>query len=100
MVVLYTIFCIKQNKLLGTYDQDNQVRFKNLMSTSSLCDYSDAQALFERSVTVANTVAQGAAANNDKKVTFKNSALFINCRGRTNNTKVGVAHDMLLMLLI
>ena len=42
MVVLYTIFCIKQNKLLGTYDQDNQVRFKNLMSTSSLCDYSDA----------------------------------------------------------
>ena len=100
MVVLYTIFCIKQNKLLGTYDEDNQVRFKNLMSTSSLCDYSDAYALFERSVTVANTVAQGAAANNDKKVTFKNSALFINCRGRTNNAKVGVAHDMLLMLLI
>ena len=36
-----------------------------------------------------NTAADGAAANNtDKKVIFKNSALFTNCIRKINNTQV------------
>ena len=36
-----------------------------------------------------NTAADGAAANNtDKKVIFKNSALFTNCIKKINNTQV------------
>ena len=42
------------------------------MLKSSLCDYSDAYILVKGTITVNNTVAQGAAANNtNKKVIFK-----------------------------
>ena len=43
------------------------------MLRSSFCDYSDAYILVKRNITVNNTAAEGAAANNtNKKVTFKN----------------------------
>ena len=41
------------------------------MIRSSLCDYSDAYLLVKGNITVNNTVAQGAAANNiNKKLIF------------------------------
>ena len=47
------------------------------MLTSSLCDYSDAYILVKGNITVNNTAADGAAANNiNKKVIFKNCAPF------------------------
>ena len=50
--------------------------------------------LFKRTVTVANTTAQHAAANNvSKKAIFKNCAPFINCSSR-NNTQVDGALDI------
>ena len=50
------------------------------MLRSSLCDYSDAYILVKGNITVNNTAADGAAANNtNKKVIFQNCAPFTNC---------------------
>ena len=59
------------------------------MLRSSLCDYSDAYILFKGNITVNNTAADGAAANNtNKKVIFKNCAPFTNCISKINNTQI------------
>ena len=50
---------------------------------------SDAYILVKINVTVNNTAAEGAAANNcAKKVIFKNCAPFTNCISKTNNTEI------------
>ena len=62
------------------------------MLRSSLCDYSDAYILVKGNITVNNTAADGAAANNtNKKVIFKNCAPFTNCISKINNTQIGNA---------
>ena len=65
------------------------------MLKSSLCDYSDAYILVKGTITVNNTAAQGAAANNtNKKVIFKNCAPFTNCISEINNTQIDNANDI------
>ena len=65
------------------------------MLKSSLCDYSDAYILVKGTITVNNTAAQGAAANNtNEKVIFKNCAPFTNCISKINNTQIGNAKDI------
>ena len=62
---------------------------------SSLCDYSDAYILVRGTITVNNTAAAGAVANNtNKQVIFKNCAPFTNCISEINNTKAGDAKDI------
>ena len=57
------------------------------MLKSSLCDYSDAYILVKGTISVTNTAAAGAGANNiNRKVIFKNSAPFTNCISEINNT--------------
>ena len=57
------------------YSHDKQIRFKTSMLRSSLCDYSDAYILAKENISVNNTAADDAAANNtNKKVIFKNCA--------------------------
>ena len=64
----------------GTYSPNKQIKFKTSMLRSSLCDYSDAYILVTWNITVNNTDAAGAAANNtNKKVIFQNCAPFTNC---------------------
>ena len=59
------------------------------MLRSSLCAYSDAYILVKGNITVNNTAAAVAAANNtNKKVIFKNSASFTNCISKINNTQI------------
>ena len=59
------------------------------MLRSSLYDYSDAYVLVKGDITVNNTAAVGAAANNtNKKVIFKNCAPFTNCISKINNTQI------------
>ena len=59
------------------------------MLRSSLCDYSDAYILVKGNISVNNTAAAGAAANNiNKKVIFKNCAPFTNCISKINNTQI------------
>ena len=79
----------------GRYDVNSQIKFKTTMLKSSLCDYSDAYILVKGTITVNNTAAEGASANNsNKKVIFKNCAPFINCISEINNTQVDNAKDI------
>ena len=57
------------------------------MLKSSLCAYSDAYIIAKGNITVDNTSADGAAANNtNKKVIFKNCVPFTSCISEINNT--------------
>ena len=59
------------------------------MLSYNLCDYSDAYILVKGNVTVNNTAAEGAAANNtNKKVIFTNCVPFTYCINKINNTQV------------
>ena len=72
-----------------TYNVNSQIKFKTTMLKSSLCDYSDAHILDKGIISVNNTTAAGADANNtSKKVIFKNCAPFTNCISKINNTQV------------
>ena len=65
------------------------------MLKSSLCDYSDAYVLVKETITVPNTAAEDADANNTNiKVTFKNCAPFINHISEINNAQVDNAKDI------
>ena len=59
----------------GTCSVNSQIKFKTTMLKSSLCDYSDAYVHVKGTITVNNTAATDADANNtNKKVIFKNCA--------------------------
>ena len=77
------------DNIRGAYSANKQIRFKTAMLRSSLRDYSDAYILVKGNITVNNTAADGAAANNtNKKVIFKNCAPFTNCISKINNTEI------------
>ena len=77
------------NNIRRAYSPNKQIRFKTAMLRSSLCDYSDAYILVKGNITVNNTAAAGAAANNiNKKVIFKNCAPFTNCISKINNIQI------------
>ena len=79
----------------GAYNVNSQIKFKTTMLKSSLCDYSDAYILVKGTISVNNTAADGAAANNaNKKVIFKNCASFTNCINEINNTQIDNAKDL------
>ena len=78
-----------------TYNLNSQIKFKTTMLKSSLCDYSDAYVLVKGTITVNNTVAADADANNtNKKVIFENCAPFTNCISEINNTQIDNAKDI------
>ena len=73
------------------------------MLWSGLCDYSDAYILVKGNISVNNTAADGAAANNtNKKVIFKNCAPFTNCISKINNTQIDNAEciDTVMLCII
>ena len=73
----------------GVYSPNKQIRFKTSMLRFSLCDSSDAYILVKGNITVNNTTADSAAADNtNKKVIFKNSAPFTNCISKINKTQI------------
>ena len=79
----------------GVYNVNSQNKFKTTMLKSSLCDYSDAYILVKGTISVNNTAAASAAANNtNKKVRFKNCAPFTNCISEINNTQIDNAKDI------
>ena len=74
--------------ITGAYSPNKQIRIKTAMLRSSLCDCSDAYILVKGNISVNNTVAAGAVANNtNKKVIFPNCAPFTNCISKINNTQ-------------
>ena len=78
---------LKIDESRGTYNANSQIKFKTTMLKSSLCDYSDAYIIVKGTITVNNTAAADADANNtNKKVIFKNCAPFTNCISEINDT--------------
>ena len=83
------------DKSRGTYKVNSQIKFKTTMLKSSLCDYSNAYIIVKGTITVNNTAADGAAANNiNKKVIFKNCTPVTNWISEINNTQVDNAKDI------
>ena len=81
----------------GTYNVNNQIKFKTAMLKSSLCDYSDAYILVKGTITIAGAGPDEAARRadeRDKGVAFKNCAPFINCISEINNTQIDNAKDI------
>ena len=79
----------------GAYNVNSQIKFKTTMLKSSLCDYSDAYILVKGTISVNNTAAAAAPANNtNKKVICKNCAPFTNCISEINNTQIDNAKDI------
>ena len=79
----------------GTYAVNKQIKFKTSMLRSSLCDHSNAYILLKGNISVNNTAGVGDDANNiGKKVIFKNCAPFTDCLSKINNTQVGNAEDI------
>ena len=82
----------------GIYHVNSQIKFKTTMLKFSLCDYSDAYILVKGTISINNTAAQGAAANNtNKKVIFKNCAPFTNCMSEINTTQIDNAKDIAIL---
>ena len=84
-----------ESRLAYNVNSQITIKFKITMLKSSLCDYSDAYILVKGTISVNNTAAQDAAANNtNKKVIFKNCGPFTNCISEINNTQIDNAKDI------
>ena len=73
----------------GTYNVNNQIKFKTTMLKSSLCDYSDAHIPVKGTITITGAGADAAARKADERnkgVAFKNCAPFTNRISEINNT--------------
>ena len=71
------------------------------MLKSSLFDYSDAYILVKRTITVNNTAAADADANNaNKKVILKNCAPFTDSKSEINNVEIDNAKDIDIIMLM
>ena len=69
------------------------------MLKSSFCDYSDAYVHVKGTITVNNTAAVDADANNtNKKVIFKNFSLFTSAISEINNTRTDNAKDINIVM--
>ena len=81
----------------GSYNTNSQInfKFKTTMLKPSSCDYNDTYILVKGTITVQNTAAADANANNANKVViFKSCATFINCISEINNTQIDNAKDI------
>ena len=79
----------------GAYDTNSQIKCKTITLKSSLCDCNDKYMLVSGYITVNNIAADNADLNNaNKKVIFKDCAPFTNCINEINNTQVGSAKDI------
>ena len=68
--------CVEINDdIRGAYSPNKQIRFKTAMLKSSLCDYGDAYILVKENISVDNTAAAGAAANNAAKKKYLKTVL-------------------------
>ena len=61
-------------------DNNNNIKFKTSMIRLNLCDYNDVHIIVKGTILVPETSAQGPPVNKtNKKVVFKNCALFTSC---------------------
>ena len=85
------------DKSRGAYKVNSQIKFKTTMLKSSLCDYSDAYILVTGTITINGAGTDAAARHADERdegVAFKNCAPCTNCIREINNTQIGNAKDI------
>ena len=81
----------------GMYNVNSNIRFKNTMLKSSLCDYSDAYILVKGRITITREGAGDAAKQADERnkgVIFKNCAPFIKCKSEIINAEIDNVKDI------
>ena len=80
----------------GTYNTNNQIRFKTSMLKSSLYDYSDAYILVKGNITVIGAGVNDTRTTDrkNKKAIFKNCPPFTDCITEINNTQVDNVKDL------
>ena len=76
----------------GNYNVNKEIRIKTSMLRSDLCDYSDAYIIVKGTITVVRP--DNAKKKNNKAVTFKNNAPFINCISKFNDVKIDNTKDL------
>ena len=83
--------------MYSTNSDYNNIRFNNTMLKSSSCNYSDAYILVKGRITItgaeSNTRARQADERN-KKVIFKNCAIFINCNSVIHSPEIDNTKDI------
>ena len=82
---------------------NSDIRFKTTMPRSNLCDYADSYILVKDTITITaagDDAAASQADERDKGVTFKNCAPFTKCISRINNTEIGNAHEIDIVMLM
>ena len=100
------LFVKNMGKILSNkYGQkflDSTKKFKTkIAKRSSLCDYSDVYILVKGNITVNNTAADGAAANNtNNKIIFKSCAPFTDFITKINNTEIDNAGYIDIVMLM
>ena len=84
------------NESRGNY-ANSDIRFKNTMLRSNLCDYADSYILVKGTISITGAGVDTAVRQADERnkgVTFKNCAPFSKCISRINNTDIDKAHDI------
>ena len=90
-----------KDKSNGTCNTNSQIKYETAVLKSSLCNYSDRYILVKGNIAAYNTADADADANNtNKKLIFKNCALFTNCVSEINNTQVDNAKDIDIVMLM
>ena len=72
------------------YSPNQEIRIKNSMLRSDLCDYFNAYIVVKGTITVTNPDN----AKRNKAVAFMNNAPFINCISKINGVKIDNAEDL------
>ena len=81
----------------GTYNVNNQIKFKTAMLKSLFCDYGDAYILVKVKITITGARDDAAARQvdeRDKGVAFKNCAPLTICISEINNTQIDNCKDI------
>ena len=81
----------------GTCSVNRQIKFKNIILRSSLCDYGNTHILVKGIITITGARADAAARQADerfKEVIFKKCVPFINFKIEINNTETDNANDI------
>ena len=81
------------NESRGTYNVNSQIKFKTSTLRLSLGDYSDVYILVNATITLPNTAAAWAAADNTKNTIAENRPLFTNCISEINHTQIDNVED-------
>ena len=83
------------DELRGTYNKDNQIKFKASMIKSSLCDYYDVQILVNGTITIDGVGAD----EGNKGLIYENCGPFTECIGDISNTQIDNANNMHVVML-